>query len=283
MERKMRQWMLMGFCVLAITGCAKSTSKTEMESGLKTVAPSTKLSANAADHTAVPDYQKAALINVELGLGYLQQGQVARAKMKLAHAIKLASNISETHTAMAYFLEMIGEYKDAEREHKKSLAMSGKNSSSKGAIYNNYGAFLCRRDRFKEADQAFHQALLDKEYARTAEVYENAGLCAIKSRDEDKAAEYLTTSLRRDPGRANALLALVDLDLKQGKLTEARDLLGRYKTIAEPSARSLWLGILVGKALKDDNTVASQALLLKNLFSDSPEYQLYLKSENNQT
>ena len=222
---------------------------------------------------ATPDYHRAALVNVELGLGYLSQGQVARAKTKLTHALKLAPKISETHAAMAYFLEMIGEFKDAERAHKKALGFSGR-----GAVYNNYGAFLCRRGRLKEADEAFKVAIADKEYARTAEVYENAGLCALKWPDERKATEYLTIAVRRDPSRASAFLELAALSLKQEKFDETQEWLGRYQAIAEPSARSLGLGIRLSQGLKDPNRAASQALILKNLFPDSPEYQGYLKS-----
>ena len=43
------------------------------------------------------------------------------------------------------------------------------------------------------------------------------------------------------------------------------------------------LGILVARGLNDKTAVANQAALLKNLFQDSPEYQLYVKSERRKT
>lgn len=222
-----------------------------------------------------PEYRKAALTNVELGLGYLSQGQVVRAKSKLTQAIKLAPEIPETHSAMSYFLEMTGEYREAEKQHRKALRLS----DSKGAVYNNYGAFLCRRGRFKEADRAFNEALEDKEYSRTAEVYENAGLCAVRAATVDKARHYLSTAVRRDPHRASAMLELADLDVREAKFTDARQLLDRYRHISEPTARSLWLGIQTSRALGDSNRMASEALLLKSLFESSPEYQWYLDSQ----
>lgn len=252
--------------LLALISCAKSTThKTELASAGEQTHLS-KLS--SSDVMGTPDYHRAALVNVELGLGYLAQGQVARAKTKLTHSIKLAPNISEPHSAMAYFLEMVGEFKDAEREHKKAVGLSGK-----GAVYNNYGAFLCRRNRLKEADQAFQAAIADKEYVRTAEVYENAGLCALKWPDDNKATEYLTTAVRQDPNRSSAFLELATLSLKQKNFEAAKEWLNRYKAVAEQSARSLSLGIELAKGLKDEQGAASQALMLKNLFEDSPEYQ----------
>lgn len=265
------QCLFVMMSLLGLFSCAKST--TDKPEGTR-ASEKTRVSKLPAGDSAMgtPDYHRAALTNVELGLGYLSQGQVARAKTKLTHALKLAPKISETHSAMAYFLEMVGEFKDAEREHKKAVSFSGQ-----GAVYNNYGAFLCRRGRLKEADQAFHVAIEDKEYARTAEVYENAGLCALKWPDDSKATEYLTAAVRRDPSRSSAFLELATLSLKQEKFEEAKAWLNRYQAIAEQSARSLWLGIAVSKGLKDENGAASQALMLKNLFEDSPEYQL-LKS-----
>lgn len=256
--------------LVLLVACDASRSK----SGLSADASASPVSKELG-FSGKPDYQRAALINVELGLGYLSQGQVARAKAKLIHAIKLAPNIAEPHSAMAHFLEMVGDFKDSEREHKKAISLS----AQKGSVYNNYGAFLCRRTRYKEADLAFQSAIQDKDYARTAEVYENAGLCALKWGKPEKAFEYFTTAVRRDPMRSTALLELADFAVQRAQWNEAKKLLTQYKGIVEPNARSLWLGILVGRALHDDNAVASQGLMLKNLFEDSQEYQWYLGSE----
>jgi type IV pilus assembly protein PilF len=269
MTKQMLQGMMIVVCVLPLLSCAKSGEKTNDASAKVSTPLAGQLSAEN-----FPDRHKAALVNVELGLGYLGQGQVARAKTKLTHAVKLAPNLSETHSALAHFWEMVGEFKDAEREHKKAVRLSGV-----GAVYNNYGAYLCRRGRYKEADKAFHAAIEDKNYPRTAEVYENAGLCALKSSNVEKADEYLSTAFRRDPSRVNTLMELSDIHLKKGELNQAKQLLEQYKKVAEPSARSLWLGIQIAKNTADNNTVASNALMLKNLFEDSPEYQLYLNAE----
>jgi len=267
--------------VIGLIGLAACGNKSKPKDAEETTKPSEEISKPSKESmdTQDPDFERAAMVNVELGLGYLTQGQVARAKTKLTHALKLAPNLAEVRSAMAYFLEMVGDYKDAELEHKKAASLS----SAKGAVFNNYGAFLCRRGRFKEADQAFHTAINDKSYPRTAEVYENAGLCAIKWKGQDiKAAEYLTTAIRRDPNRPNAVLELASLELKSGKFREAGDLLARYKSIAEPSPKSLWLGIQVARALNDENSAASQGLMLKNLFQGSPEYELFVNSEKNE-
>lgn len=267
--------LLCGFLSLNLSSCVRSGVDSVDKKDKRAVA------ANESDprlRIDEPDYHRAALANVELGLGYLEQGEIARAKMKLVHAIKLSPNIPETHLAFAHFLEMTGAFKDSEQEYKKSIRFA---RGKEGSVYNNYGAFLCRQERFKEADKAFLRAIEDKEYARTAEVYENAGLCALKwsSDPEQKAKQYLNISVRSDPQRFSALLGLVELELKNKDFLAAEELLDRYKKMAMPSARSTWLGIQVYKGLKNDAAVARDALTLKSLFEDSPEYGAYLKSE----
>ncbi len=226
-----------------------------------------------------PDLKKAAMVNIELGLGYLDQGQVARAKSKFIHALKLAPNISETHTAMAHFLERIGDSKEAEKEHKKAIRFVGNGSNSGGAVHNNYGAFLCRQNRMKEADNEFQRALLDKSYTRTAEVNENAGICAVKAQNKAAAIRYLWTAIQQDAKRSSATLELAYINFEENELKEAKRLMNQYRMNADPSPRSLWLGIQLSHRLNDKEGVASQAQLLKSLFENSPEYQLFLDSE----
>lgn len=257
---------------LSLAGCTTTTQKTQ--------ADPLQVALTKEDVAATPEEtKKAALVNVELGLGYLNQGQVARAKSKLTHAVKLAPNEPEPHSALAFFRERVGDVKEAEKSHKKAVKLG----KAKGQVYNNYGAFLCRQGRMKEADTAFKTALSDKEYPRTADVYENAGVCAKKSTDFEAASHYLKTALQQDPRRATALLELTDLNLQQGRYQDAQSYLKQYKLMAEPTSRSLWLAIQLFHHLQDKDAVASNALILKNLFEDSPEYQLYLKSDINKS
>ena len=162
-----------------------------------------------------------ALLNVELGLGYLAQEQRARAKAKLIHALALAPQLSETQGAMAYFREMVGDYEDAEHFHRKAIKIA----THKGAVSNNYGAYLCRQGKYAAADLAFQQALKDTAYARTAEVFENAGLCALKSatpldtQTVLKAEHYLTQAIHHDPKREQARVVLETLQKQRRNLS----------------------------------------------------------------
>jgi type IV pilus assembly protein PilF len=228
-----------------------------------------------SQETIEPEYRKAALLNVELGLNYLSQEQIARAKHKLMYAVKLAPNAVEPHSALAYFFEKVGDIKEAELEHKKALRLG----TTKGALANNYAAFLYRQNRHKEAKQAFARALQDKQYAHSAAVNENAGLCALALSEFVEAENYFNTAIQEDPKREQALLSLAALKLKQKDLATAKALLQRHKTLDKPSAKAVLLNIEVATLEKDKKRAAANAAELKTFFSDSPEYQQYLLSE----
>src|SRR5690242_7983555 len=88
-----------------------------------------------------PDLRKAASYNVQLGLGYLKQGDRPRAKKKLLTALEQEPTSADVNSAMAYYFEQTGEQNQAEKYYLKAITLSG----NKGAQLNNYGAFLCRQ------------------------------------------------------------------------------------------------------------------------------------------
>ena len=219
------------------------------------------------------DYKKAALLNVDLGRSYLAQGHTERAKKKFIHALELMPALPEAHSGMGYFWETVKENKEAEFHYRNSIALG----NSKGLFYNQYAVFLCERDRYKEANKNFVLAINDKLYTQTAEVYNNAGLCALKNQDTQQAVYYLTKALHHDPRRTNLLLELAKISIEQREFNIAQHHLKQFYNIQnkKPTAPYLWLSIKVDKTLGQKDIAASNALLLKNLFPSSAEYSMY--------
>lgn len=254
-------------CVLAfaLVGCGKKEAPTDK----KTDPLPTKEAAIKAD------YHKAALLNIEMGQGYLAQGDLSRAKKKFVHAIELQPKLPEAHSAIGYFYETVGDIEEAEKHHEQAISFGG----NKGRYYNNYGTFLCRQARYKEADRAFKNALRDKQYLKTAEVYENAGICALQQPDENKAYDYLKTAVMNDPNRALANLELANLELKRENLQAALFYLNLYKKNNQATPKSLWISIQTFKRLNKKDELASAILQLKSLYPQSDEYQAFLESQ----
>ncbi len=170
------------------------------------------------------DLSKAASYNVQLGLGYLKQGDRSRAKKKLLTALEQEPSSAEANAALAYYFEQSSEIDEAKKYYLKALSLS----SNGGSQLNNYGTFLCRQGEYKKAETYFLKAVKDMQYVHTAGAYENAGLCALAIPDNDKAKLYFAKALKQDPSRRGSLYELVKLESKMGHDSEALSQLQKY-------------------------------------------------------
>lgn len=183
----------------------------------------------------------AALYNTQLGLAYLNQGDRPRAKRKLLIALTQAPDSPEANASMAYFLEKCGDMTRAAVYYRKAMALAPKD----GAQLNNYGAFLCRRGQYSEAEPYFMHAIEDANYIHTAGAYENAGLCAAAIPDYTKAKMYFVKALEQDPSRKQSLYELVKIEVKLGHERVAATYLQKYPSIVLSDPTLLALAIKV--------------------------------------
>lgn len=218
---------------------------------------------------------EAAKINVQLGIAYLEKGDNERAKRKLLTALNQDPNVAITQNAMAYFLEKTGDPQQAESHYKLALRIA----PHSGLSHNNYGAFLCRQGRYEEAEHHFFAAVRDKDYIKSAQAYENAGLCAIKRNDYAKAKHHFEMALAQDPNSSTSALELTEITLKQKQYQQANGYLKNYLKSQKTNARTAWLGYQIAKHLGDRNQEASYALLIRSAFPKTQAYKNLLKAE----
>lgn len=225
------------------------------------------------------DYHRASRLYIELGLAYLKEGQIGRAKTKLMRAQKLSPNLPEVHYAMGFYKETVGELDQAKRHFLDAIAQSPKS----GEARNNYGTFLCRQGQYEEAEIQFVKATKDPEYAQVAEALENAGLCIIQTKNIAKATQYFERAVRMDSRRAEALIELAYIKFNEGVFSEALEYHSLYESQAEHTPRSLWLGIKVAEKYNLKDKAASLRLLLKNQFPQSAQAKELFDTNNSQT
>jgi type IV pilus assembly protein PilF len=255
----MFKMLKVGICFLALTNCVSSDH------------PATIVS------NTPPDYKKAALLNVQMGETYFAKGQYMRAKTKFLHALELQPKLPEVHSALAYYYERIGEDLLAQEHHLKAIRYG----DNRGMFYNNYGTFLCNKGRYGEADKAFNKVLQDTQYIQTAQVYENAGSCALKDHKVAKAQAYFVKAVNHDPGRSETLLSIADCDYKLKHYEQAKHHLDEYIQTHKHNPPSLLLSILINKQLNNQDIVASDSIKLRNLYPDSSEALEYKKMVSN--
>lgn len=205
--------------------------------------------------------KEAASYNTQLGLAYLKQGDIPRAKRKLLAALDYAPDSADANGAMAYFLEKTNDYSQAKRYYLKALSLTPK----KGAQLNNYGAFLCRTGHYQEAESYFLKAVADVEYINSAAAYENAGLCAAEGHDLDKAANYFSKALARDPQRRQSLYELVSIELKKNNTKQALNDLNKYPLLLNKDRKLLTLALNAAKQAEKGDLASQYQLRLNNL------------------
>ncbi len=212
---------------------------------------------------------------VQLGIGYLQEGQTERAKVPLRSALELDSSDPDANAALALVFQSEGESELAETHFRKAISKS----DGDARILNNYGSFLYEQKRYKDAYAMFQKAAGDPLYPERSRVFENIGLTALALGNRAEAEENLAKALRLNPDQPRALLELAEISYDTQQYVPARGYYERFTQLSEQNARSLLLGMRLAKIFDDKDKAASFALQLRRLYPGTPEYQQYLSEQ----
>ena len=234
---------------------------------------------SACATTSSPDQpvsqnQKAAAINVQLGVNYLRQGEFELADQKLRRALKQDPRSSTAHWVFALLQERLGEEDVAEKHFRKAISLDPKDSKA----HNNYGTFLCNQDRIQEAEKEFMQAVENPLYADASSAYANAGICVLKVPDKAKAEEYFQKSLERNASERSALYQMTLLTFERQEFEQASYYLQRYESVAKHNSQSLWIAYQTEARLGNQGKAEDYANQLKRLYPASQEARLLAES-----
>lgn len=155
---------------------------------------------------------------IALGLGYMEQENMVRARENLELAIQHAPSYYRARLSMAHYYEKVGEVDEAMKEYKSALRLDSNN----GNVLNNYGTFLCKQGNYDQADRYFNKAIDQPFYYLVSASYENAGFCALKSGDSEQAKYYFTRALDHEPNRIKSTLQLAKIEVSQRQFRDAR-------------------------------------------------------------
>lgn len=228
MAIKFKHFILYSF-ITCLIGCTSS------------VAPKQSETMPGADKKLV-----ASNANIQLGMNYLQAGDVNKAKQKLLMALELTPKYPAAWYTMAYYYEVTGDYKQANEYYLQAIKLA----PNSGDTHNNYGTFLCHSGKPKEAIDHFLQATQDNHYIDHAAAFENAGLCALHIPDKQQAKDFFSKALKRDPQRARSLALLANVQYELGEYRQAQDSLEQLKNIAKPTPETEALGAKIASKMK---------------------------------
>lgn len=239
------RWIGLGILAAALTGCVSA----------------------GPEPIAKPNMERAAKINVQLGVDYMRQGKRDLAMQKLQKALEQNPDSAEAHNAVALLYWQTGDLDKADENFQEALDLD----DSDPMVANNYGTFLCQQGRPKESIEYFMQAAQDPNYAQPEGAWSNAGVCAHKASDLAGAEKYLRKALGINPQYASALSEMASVSLDEKKFLQARAFLQRLSTQGALDARGLLLGYKIEHALGNDTEAKDYATKLRAKYPGSSE------------
>lgn len=218
--------------------------------------------------------RESARIHTELGAGYYQQDQMGVALEEFTEATKIDPGYALAYNGLGLVYGKLGEDAKADASFKKSLQLEPGNPES----HNNYGTFLCSRNRIDESIVQFNDAVKDPLYATPEMAYLNAGICSLKKKDEKNAEVYLQKALQIQPLMHQAAYQLALIQFNRGEHEQARKSLVNA-LVSNPTADMLWLGIRIERLLGDKDAEASYAMLLRRKYPNSEQTKALLSGQ----
>lgn len=212
---------------------------------------------------------KAAEINAELGLAYLNEGNIEAAKKKLKKAYRQNPDSIIVQTGLGILHERLDDFKAAEKYYKKAVDLEGSNRA--GTAHNNYARYLCKKKEYDNADKLFRLAYENKMYKSRELPITNAGVCLLEQGKTKKAKEYFRNALKVNNKFGPALIQMCKISYNEGVIKLSKSYLDRYMYGNQKTLEAIFLGYQIEKKLGNDIEKRKYAGLLKRNYPDSEE------------
>jgi type IV pilus assembly protein PilF len=214
-----------------------------------------------------------AMTRISLGLGYLKMGNTTQAKLNLEKAKRFAPKLVQVHTAFAHYFDSVGEPEQAIASYETALSIQSDDADT----LNNYGVFLCKQERYQDAEKQILKAIAQPSYILVSQSYENLALCQLKANQFNKAELYFDKAILHSPSSASSLLHMVRLQYAKADYEKALLYLKRYEKATRRFAPSaLALAFKIYEKKRDRKTAKNYASMLVKMFPNSYEAKQYL-------
>jgi type IV pilus assembly protein PilF len=214
--------------------------------------------------------KEAARANVQLGVAYMQQGNLALAKDKLERALKQDPRGPDVHNALAYLYERLDRPQKAEEEYEQAMRLAPGSSD----VRNNYAVFLCRTGKVDNALQQFDVAAKDRLYSTPWAALTNAAVCLRSAKRALEAVPYLEQALRIRPDYAAAVFELADLQMELNAPAVAGKVVDTYLSIGLVSPDVLLVGVRAALARDDKSAVLLYSRRLRREFPEAVQTKM---------
>lgn len=239
-----RYFLLTAVMVWLLTGCATTEQKPGQVSGAEAVEG-----------------------NVSSVERDLEEGRVDLAILELEPLLKKNPDSPHLNALAGQAYARSGDLTKAKTHYEHALGLTPDDPQ----LQLNYGVFLCKQKQYVEADNNFLRAIRNPENPYRDIALVNAGICARKAGDLQRAERYFNAALQVNPKSAVALYQLARLSMQVDMPAQARIFMMRYDAIAEPTPKSLLLSTVIGDELGDYNFASLASDQLMENYAGTPE------------
>ncbi|WP_374602294.1 type IV pilus biogenesis/stability protein PilW [Arenimonas sp.] len=196
---------------------------------------------------AQPEMSNKGMANLQLAQNYLASGKLDVAMDRAQRAMRSDPGSADVQVVMG----MIRQALDDQSRAGEHFAQAAKLAPDTGHVLNAYGAWLCERQQYDEADEVFSRAVADPFYEAKAQAYFNAGRCSMLGGRLDRAEPALRKGLDIDPDGAALLEQMARLQYQQRNFLGARAFFQRREAVGEVGAELLELAIAIEEGAGD--------------------------------
>lgn len=197
----------------------------------------------------------------------LQAGERDAAEKDALSALKLDASSADAVTILAVVEDQRGHAAVAGQHYRRAAELA----PGQGAAQNNYGAWLCANGFAAESLVWFDRATLAPGYATPAEAMANAGSCALKTGQNDRAAGDLRQALALEPANPVALEAMAELEFNRQQYLSARAFVERRLAAAPATPAVLKLASQIEDRLGDKAAASRYVQRIRAEFPDAQD------------
>ena len=220
-------------------------------------------SRNGSDHLqsslAQPADNSPEMINVRLGVGYFERGDIDTALEKLQKAIKISPKLAIAHSVLAVVYSSINAEADARRHYELSV----KYAPNDPVVLNNYGSYLCQQGEFKQAVGYYERIVSNPFYKNPETAHENAGVCLMGDDRYQEAENHFRQALNINPELPTALYNMVIIKAGQREHLKARAFIQRLESLVALDEKMLTIAYQVETKLGAKESADAYRLRLK--------------------
>jgi type IV pilus assembly protein PilF len=224
---------------------------------------------------STPHPERAAEINLDIGIDYLRKGNLAQAKEKIERSLEQDGRNARAHSVAAMLYDRLGDERKAEHHFERAVTLDADNPETR----NNYAVYLCQKGQFARGEKAALEAAENRLYKTPEVALLNAGNCARAAGDLKKADAHYRRALQVRPKFAEALFQMADMQFQQTQFVSARAFLQRYMEVGRTSPATLWLGFRIEQSLGNGLEAQHYAQRLKSEYPNASQTKELLESE----